>query len=180
MLAGSRGIRESLGKRDWNVLHWASDSPCSSSCSLRASSLPVNVGYVWPNASWIQMEQRRLGRMEKYSQASWECPRVPITQPQEFLSTSLLLYLMGKGSGKFWLWKPGAEIGSQRYLARSLFDSLLLFPAWFPSLLYPLKPLLFLTLDSGSISPSPGYSFRVPGGVQFLDIVGATVTNRSM
>lgn len=38
----------------------------------------------------------KVCRMEKYSQASWECPRVPVIQLQEFLSTLLLLYLMGK------------------------------------------------------------------------------------
>lgn len=83
------------------------DSPCFSSCSLKASP-SVNMGYTWPDASWIQMEQGRFGRMEQYSQASWEWPRVPIIQPQEFLSTLLLLCLIGKGSGNFWLRKPGA------------------------------------------------------------------------
>lgn len=157
----------------------ASDSPCSSSCSLTGSSLPVNVGNIWPNASWIQMERRRLGRMEKYSQASWECPRVPIIQPQEFLSTSLLLYLMGKGSGNFWLWKPGAEIGSHRYLAHSLFDSLLLFPAWFPSLPYPLKPCSSLWIQGVSALVQDIVS-ESPGGVHFLDVVDVTLTYRTV
>lgn len=128
------------GKPAGLTLQSQTDSSCFSSCSVKASSPSVNTGYTWPDASWIQMEQRRFGRMEQYSQASWECPRVSIIQLQEFLSTLLLLYLIGKGSGNFWLRKPGAQIGSDKYLAQSFFDSLLLFLAWFPSLPYPLKP----------------------------------------
>lgn len=105
MLASSRGIRESSVKLDWNACQSYSTVSnrfsCFSSCSFRASSPPVNMGYAWPDASWLQMEQRRLGRMEQYSQASWECPIVPVTQFQEFLSTLLLLYLIGKGEGTF-------------------------------------------------------------------------------
>lgn len=162
----------------------ASDSPCSSSCSLTGSSTPSKCGNTWLNASWIQMEQRRLGRMEKYSQASWECPRVPIIQPQEFLSTPCsLLHLMGTVRELLALKARCRDWLTQRYLAHSLFDSLLLFPAWFPSLPYPLKPCSFTVahFDSGGIGPGPGHKVsESPGGVHFLDVVGVTLTYRTV
>lgn len=143
-----------------------------------APSPTVNMDYSWPNASWIQMEQRRFGRMEKYSQASWEGPRVPVIQLQEFLSTLFLLYLIGKGPGDFWLWKPGAQIGSHRHLARSLW----LTPAFsglvFFTPLYILWGHYSFSLWIQGVRPLVQDS--APGAVLFLDVVGATLSNRRM
>lgn len=58
--------------------------------------------------------------------------------------------------------EPGAQVDSQIPCSQSLITHAL--SAWFSSLSCPLRPSLFLTLDPGSMSPSPGYSSRVPGG----------------
>lgn len=97
----------------------------------------------------------------KYSQASWEGPRAPIIQLQEFLSTLFLLYLIGKGPGDFWLWKPGAQIGSHRHLAHGLW----LTPAFSGLVCFSPVYILwshysFSLWTQGVQPPSPGFSSR--------------------
>lgn len=70
--------------------------------------------------------------------------------------------------------------GSHRYLAHSLFDSLLLFPAWFPSLPYPLKPG-FTVAHFGFRVYRPWSRPKCQSpGVHFLDVVRYSLTYRTV